>query len=222
MNPELWTIVPMRGIARGKTRLAPSLDEAARARLNRWLFSRTLDVIRDWSGDLGRCVVVSRCPEVFEIASVKNVAVICESDAHSDQNRAASIGAEYALQHGASRIALLPCDLPDISVTALNALCADAQRKRHMTIAPDEAGTGTNAVIVDAHAHAGLCFGVASFPRYLAWAEREGWTVTVCREPGLVFDLDTPEDWKAWSERTSDARLIVEQTHPLQIAGRQL
>src|SRR5438105_4757659 len=104
MNPELWTIVPMRGIARGKTRLAPSLDQAARARLNRWLFARTLDVIREWRGDLARCVVVSRCPETFEIASAKKTVVICESDAHSDQNRAASIGAEYALQYGARRI----------------------------------------------------------------------------------------------------------------------
>src|SRR5205085_720347 len=147
--------LPMRGIARGKTRLSPTLDGAARARLNRWLFARTLDVIREWHGDLSRCVVVSRCEETFEIASRRGVAVICESDAQSDQNRAASVGASYALQYGARRLALLPCDLPEMSVDSLNALAADSDRERHMTIAPDAAGSGTNAVIIDAAAHEG-------------------------------------------------------------------
>ena len=205
---NLWTVVPMRGVALGKTRLAGTLDPAARARLNRWLFARTLDVIRDWRGDLSRCVVVSRCPEVFEMASAKGAAVICEADAASDQNRSASAGGEYALQYGAQKLVLLPGDLPDMTADALDALLTDAGREKHMTIAPDTAGTGTNAVVVDAHAHDRLCFGERSFPRYLAWAAREGWTVTVCTRPELTFDLDTPSDWDAWAARTGQAALI--------------
>lgn len=199
----------MRGIALGKTRLSGTLDETARARLNRWLFARTLDVISGWRGGLERCVVVSRCVEVFEIASAKGVAVVCEADAHSDQNRAASAGAEYALQYGAHKLVLLPGDLPDMTVDALDALVEHADREHHITLAPDEAGTGTNAVVLDARAHAGLCFGERSFPRYLAWAAKEGWTVSVCNRPELTFDLDTPADWEAWRGRTEEARLIV-------------
>jgi 2-phospho-L-lactate/phosphoenolpyruvate guanylyltransferase len=209
IDAHLWTVLPVRGIARGKTRLASVLDEAARARLNRWLFTRTLDVIERWRGDLARCVVVSRCAEVFEMASARGAAVICEIDARSDQNRAASAGAIYAMQCGARKLALLPADLPDMNAEALEALTCEARRERHLALAPDAVGTGTNAVVLDAHAHAGLCFGVRSFPRYLDWAASEGWTVSVCTRPELTFDLDTPADWTAWTARTEEARAIV-------------
>ena len=205
----LWIVVPMRGVALGKTRLSGTLDAAARARLNRWLFARTLDVIRDWRGDLTQCVVVSRCAEVFEMASSKGASVVCEADVRSDQNRAASAGGEYALQYNARKLVLLPGDLPDMTADALNALMEDAERDRHMTLAPDTAGTGTNAVVLDAHAHDRLCFGERSFPRYLAWAAREGWSVTVCTRPELTFDLDTPADWDAWTARTTHASVIA-------------
>ena len=206
---ELWVVLPIRGIASGKTRLAPKLDEAARERLNRWLIERTLDVICDWRGSLSQCIVVSRCPTVYAMAAAKGAPVMCEYDARSDQNRSASVGAEYALQSGAKRVALLPSDLPDMTADALDELVRDAALERHMTIAPDSAGTGTNAVVLDARAHHGLCFGPNSFPRYLAWAEREGWSVTVCRRPELTFDLDTPADWEAWTGRQAgEARAI--------------
>jgi len=203
MMPELWAVVPMRGFARGKTRLAGALDPAARTRLNRWLFARTLDVIEAWRGDLARCVIVSRCPEVYAIAARRGAPVVCEAQDPSDQNRAASAGGEYALQQGAARLVLLPCDLPDMTVDALDALTADAHRERHMTIAPDMAGTGTNAVVLDAQAHTNLCFGAGSYARYLAWAESRDWTVSVCARPELTFDLDTPEDWAAWNARNA-------------------
>jgi 2-phospho-L-lactate/phosphoenolpyruvate guanylyltransferase len=209
IDPHLWTVLPVRGIARGKTRLAGILDAAARARLNRWLLTRTLDVIESWRGDLGRCVVVSRCAEVFEMASARGAPVICEIDAQSDQNRAASTGAIYAMQRSARKLALLPADLPDMNAEALEALTCEAQCERHLALAPDVAGTGTNAVVLDAHAHAGLCFGVRSFPRYLDWAASEGWNVSVCTRPELTFDLDTPADWDAWIARTEEARAIV-------------
>lgn len=200
----------MRGFARGKTRLAGKLDLAERTRLNRWLFARTLDVIEAWRGDLTRCVVVSRCLQVFEIAASRGAPVVCEADAESDQNRAASAGGEYALQHGARKLVLLPSDLPEMTVDSLQALVVDAHREHHMTIAPDAAGTGTNAVVIDAHAHSGLCFGERSYARYLAWAEKQGWTISVCARPELTFDLDTPQDWAAWNERTAQVAFILE------------
>lgn len=204
-HEALWIIVPIRGIARGKTRLAPKLDEVARERLNRWLIERTLDVLLEWRGHLSTCVIVSRCPEVYAMAKARGAVLVCEIDAHSDQNRSASIGMEYALQYGAKSAVLLPSDLPDMTPDALNELISGAHRGRHMTLSPDNAGTGTNAVVLDANAHRALCFGANSFPRYLAWAAREGWSVTVCNRPELTFDLDTPADWDEWVQRTPDA-----------------
>ena len=202
---DFWVVLPIRGIAVGKTRLAPKLDEAARKRLNRWLVERTFDVIAAWRGSLARCVVVSRDAEVHAMASARGAPVVCEIDARSDQNRSASVGMEYAAQRGAARAMLLPTDLPEMTPDALSELVCDAARERHMTIAPDNAGTGTNAVVLDARAHHGLCFGPDSFPRYLEWAKREGWTVSVCRRRELTFDLDTPDDWSDFIHATADS-----------------
>ena len=47
-NGKLWFVVPMRGIARGKSRLAEALDPIERDRLNRRLLGRTLQVIATW------------------------------------------------------------------------------------------------------------------------------------------------------------------------------
>ena len=215
---DLWVVLPIRGIARGKTRLAPLLDERTREHLNRWLIERTFDVIAQWRGGLARCIVVSRCPEVYAMAAARRAPLVCEIDAKSDQNRSAAIGAEYARQCGAKKVVLLPSDLPDMTPDALDELVREAQRDRHMTISPDNVGTGTNAVVLDAGAHHGLCFGPNSFPRYLAWAAREGWSVTVCNRPELTFDLDTPADWEEWTGRTG---CVPEVGSPAPVASLQ-
>ncbi len=48
------------------------------------------------------------------------------------------------------------------------------------------------------------------YASYLAWAESQGWTVSVCARPELTFDLDTPEDWAAWNERRPSGRLALQ------------
>ena len=114
MATTIWTIVPMRGIEAGKSRLAAVLDAASRARLNRWLLSHTLAVIERWHGDLKRCVVVSPCDQALELARRARTAggEEIEGVQADDLN-----GALPPLSlRGARRrqgLLVLPCDLPE-------------------------------------------------------------------------------------------------------------
>jgi 2-phospho-L-lactate/phosphoenolpyruvate guanylyltransferase len=204
VSRDIWTVLPVRGIERGKSRLAPFLDEAARAKLMRWLLTRTFSVLTDWYGDLSRCIVVSRCAEVYGLARAAGAEVICEIDAVSDQNRTAELGAEYAFDRGAPLIMALPSDLPELDASSLDALVLAAKPSVDMVVVPDAAGSGTNAVVYRANPRAipaRFHFGPRSCPRYVAWAADRGLSFAVLPIPGITFDLDTPDDLTAWIAR---------------------
>jgi 2-phospho-L-lactate/phosphoenolpyruvate guanylyltransferase len=192
-----WTVVPVRGIVNGKSRLATVLDHAARVRLNRQLLERTLTVVDRWGG-LCRCIVVTPCDEALAIARRLGAAAILETPEAGGLNKAAVEGASYAIDRGATSVLILPCDLPYLTPEALAAMTSGARTPRHMVIAPDKAGTGTNALLVSAQRPFEFHYGERSFERHLLVCGERGWTAVICRRPELAFDLDTPQDLAAW------------------------
>ena len=68
MQKAWWTLLPVHGIAAGKSRLAAVLDAPARAALNHHLLTHTLEMIAAWQGDLAQCLVVSPCAEALACA----------------------------------------------------------------------------------------------------------------------------------------------------------
>ena len=201
MTSEIWTIVVIRGIERSKSRLVGANGAAGRARLNRWLLVHTLKVIERWRGDLKHCVVVSSCDQALELAQCIGAAVVRERHDANDQSCAAAFGVSYAAANGAAKVLILPCDLPDLTVEALDALASNSACRQHMVLAPDMAGTGTNALLVDACPDVEYGFGERSYSRHCELAQARGWTFSVCARPELGFDLDTPQDLAAWSSR---------------------
>jgi 2-phospho-L-lactate guanylyltransferase (CobY/MobA/RfbA family) len=173
LNADIWTIVPVRGIASGKSRLATVLAAPARAALNRWLLRHTLAVIRQWRGDLQRCVVISPCGEVLVSARRAGAHAVMEP-------------------RGAG-------DLPEVTARSLAEFAAAANQPRQLTLAMDTVGTGTNALLVDAGGELEFHFGEDSCARHREWAAARGWTSMVCRRTELAFDLDTPRDLARWS-----------------------
>lgn len=196
----LWTVVPVRGITNGKSRLAGALNAGARTRLNRQLLERTLTVVNCWRG-LTRCVVVSPCEEALATAAHLGASGVLETPDAAGLNGAAALGASYASDRGARSILVLPCDLPYLTPESLTAVTHAAKTTRHMVIAPDKAGTGTNALLMSAQRPFEFRYGEQSFARHLLLSAERGWTAAICARPELAFDLDTPEDLAAWQER---------------------
>ena len=69
-----------------------------------------------------------------------------------------------------------------------------------MAIAPDKAGTGTNGLCLRPPDAIAFAFGSGSFARHTARADAAALPLAVVREPGLEFDLDTPQDLARWLE----------------------
>jgi 2-phospho-L-lactate guanylyltransferase len=189
-------VLPVRGLAAGKSRLSAVLDAGEREALNRWLLERTLDVLGAWRGSLEPCVVVSACERVLEIARARGAQVLREPAA-AGLNAAAALGAAHARMRGAGALLVVPCDLPHLTVDSLDALLDDAQ-DADVVIAPDKCGTGTNAIVVRGDMVFDFSFGERSFSSHLAHAAARGAKVAVHRSPALAFDVDTAEDLACW------------------------
>ena len=194
-------MLPLRGFARGKTRLAGTLDGGARGRLNRQLLRHTLKVLARWMGSLERCIVVSPCARALHYAAQRGAGALAQPRPGSGLNAAV----EYALRHvvraGARRILILPCDLPGLSGAALGALSARSAAEPRVVIAPDRARSGTNALLFNAPARVRLNFGPDSLRLHRDSARERGWSHALCECPALMFDLDTPQDLSLWRTR---------------------
>lgn len=205
---DLWTIVPVRGIAEGKSRLAGVLDPEARAELNRQLLEHTLRTVAGWRGALDRCAIVSACRESLAIAGRLGAVTVDEGSETGGLNAAAARGAAYAAGRGAQSILVLPCDLPYLSAAALAAMVDALASERHLVIAPDRHGTGTNALLASAREPVDFRFGTGSCAAHVALAGERGWQAALCRRPELEFDLDTPEDLARWRETGAELKSV--------------
>jgi 2-phospho-L-lactate guanylyltransferase len=88
-------------------------------------------------------------------------------------------------------------------VTAADAALAASRGQPLVAVAPSDARSGTNALLLHPPGAIDPCFGPASFEAHLRAAARVDAAVQVVSDPGLGFDLDTPDD----IERLDGARL---------------
>src|SRR5512138_1839606 len=102
-------IIPVKPLARAKSRLARALKAPTRAALVRSIFSRTLDVIAQVDRIAG-VIVVSRDLTILELARQRNAITLMESD--SGLNPAITQAAHWAAQHHARAVLVIPVDLP--------------------------------------------------------------------------------------------------------------
>lgn len=180
-DPRAAVLVPVKSFARAKHRLAPALDERARA-------------------DLARRMASTVVAAAHELA----VAVVCDDDEVADWAR--SVGAEvvwrpgrgldgavtdgvaHLAAAGVDRIVVAHADLP--LADDLRPLAAGDG----VTLVPDRRDDGTNVAVVPAGAGFVFAYGPGSFARHLAEAERLGLPCAVVRRPRLAWDVDVPAD----------------------------
>lgn len=192
---DLYIVVPHRGVTVGKSRLSAVLDDSARDELNRWLLLRTLRVLNTWLGGVQQCMVVSPCASTLALAHQAGAAALDEFT--PGLNAALAQAAAHAARRGARQLLILPCDLPRLDITSLQAMTAMAENGAEAVIAPDRHGTGTNALLVPAVVRR-FAFGEGSFARHMAMTTDHGLCVRTCRRSALAFDLDTAQDLAAW------------------------
>jgi 2-phospho-L-lactate guanylyltransferase len=217
MEP-IHVVLPMRTVSGGKARLGEALDAEEREELVLGLLLHTLAVLAAWPR-CGRIHLVSPDPVLAAATRQAGADVIVHRQSGEGLNEGIGLGIEAAMRRGAVSLLVLPGDLPHLSVDALDELilAADAGLAAAgggplVAIAPSDARSGTNALVLRPPDVIAPRFGNDSFEAHLRAAEAAGAAVQVVSHPVLGFDLDTPEDL----ERLDPARL-----RELMAAGRR-
>lgn len=195
---HLHVVVPVRALADGKRRLSPVLGADRRAALIEGLLRRTLGVVATWDG-AEAIHVVSPDPAVMPIARAAGGRPLLQPDEGLNEGVLAARAA--AASSGATAILILPGDLPDLEAPSLEALleAADAALAAGggqpvVVVAPADARSGTNALLLSPPDAIEPGFGPGSLERHLRAAEAAGASTQLVVDAALGFDLDTPDD----------------------------
>ncbi len=195
MSERTRIIVPHRGLAVAKTRLAPVLEPGERVALARELLERVLRVAHQACHDV---VVISPSAELAAVVEPIGAALVVQHgmglNAGLDQARAA------ALTDGIGLLGVLHGDLPNLRPDDVRALLDAVPAPRGVAIAPDRAGLGTNGLALRPPDAIDFAFGVGSLAAHRAAATAAGLVPSIVDTPGLAFDLDTPADLARWLE----------------------
>ena len=194
----LHAIVPLRGLATGKARLAGVIDAEEREELLLGLLRRTVALLLDW-GAIAVVHVVSADRRVLAVAAAAGAHPVAEHD--PGLNPAIVEGVRAAISAGAAAVLVLPGDLPlldrvslDRLLEAADAALAAGEGRPIVVVATADARNGTNGLLLSPPDVIEPAFGTLSFEAHARAARDADATLQVVAEPGFGFDLDTTED----------------------------
>ena len=207
---SLWTIVPVKPFSEGKSRLAGYISHQTRRTLNRNLLTRTLDAIR-LAHIEAEIVVVSRDNDALDLAARLGSHALTEERSAPQSletgsqpfppapeiqlNAALTQAARYAVARGATKLLILPTDMPNLTAEDVRAMASPRGRGPQIIIAPSRDG-GTNALMLQPGQAIPFAFGRDSFRRHQRLAVEAGIPVRVVESASLLFDVDLPEDYR--------------------------
>jgi 2-phospho-L-lactate guanylyltransferase len=188
-------IVPHRGLAAAKTRLAPVLDDGEREALALRLLKRVLRVVHEACDDT---VVITPSAALEPIVAASGARLVVQRGL--GLNAGLEQACAEALADGVTTLVVLHGDLPNLAADEVRALVAAVPGPKGVAIAPDRGGTGTNGLALQPPDAIGFAFGIGSRAAHAALAERAGIPYVEVHRPGLAFDVDTPTDLARWLE----------------------
>ncbi|MFM9108891.1 MAG: 2-phospho-L-lactate guanylyltransferase [Chloroflexota bacterium] len=205
MSRNLAIVIPVRSLSGGKTRLGPDASPELRAAMTATML-RTVLAAAAGSGAAGDILLVSPDPAALALgeSAAPSVVPVPQPPDRAGLNPAIDLGRESAIARGATSMLVLFADLPLIEPADVAAI---AGTQAPVVLAPDRAGSGTNALMLDL---TGPGRGFGEMERRAALAEPEdeaarlGLQAVAVRTPGATFDLDTPADLRELLDAAGD------------------
>ena len=182
-------ILPVKSFNAAKQRLAGMLGAGSRQALAQAMFSDVLTTLRHVPGLDAVAVVTS--DRVAESAALGERVQVLRDTEQAGQSAATLIGIRYAQAAGYERVLLVPGDTPLVDPEDVSLLLGV---ETAIAIVPDRQGTGTNALLISPPDAIAPSFGPGSFERHVVAARAAALGYSIERVPGLMFDVDTPDD----------------------------
>ena len=179
--------VPVKSLSRAKTRLSPALTGLERGALTLAMLEDVLDAALSVPG--WETWVISPDEVALEVAAGRGARPIPEAKPPL-ANAIRQVEAK-AKQDGATALAVLPADVPLVTVNTLH----EALRTLGAVVLARSAdGSGTSLLLRRPPRAIPARFGPDSFRRHLELAAERGLPVSVVERRELSFDVDRPDD----------------------------
>jgi len=179
--------VPVKSLSRAKTRLSPALTGLERGALTLAMLEDVLDAALSVPG--WETWVISPDEVALEIAAGRGARPIPEAKPPL-ANAIRQVEAK-AKEEGANALAVLPADVPLVTVDTLH----EALRTLGAVVLARSAdGSGTSLLLRRPPRAIPARFGPDSFRRHVELAETRALPVSVVERRELSFDVDRPDD----------------------------
>lgn len=193
-------LLPAKPPSLAKTRLGSVLCDRDRMAVAAAMFGDVLRALRT-TQDLDAVIVVTADADLAARARSEGAIVVPEG-APRGLNGAVAVGTETAVSLGADTVLVALSDLPLIRPDDVADLLARVPAHGALVV-PCKDGTGTNAIVRRPPTVFPPCFGGRSLERHVAAAERMKVACAIVRNSRIAFDLDTPEDLRAFAAHAS-------------------
>jgi 2-phospho-L-lactate guanylyltransferase len=216
-----FAILPVKHFATAKARLGDDLSAGTRRALAESMVTDVLMALRR-TKVIDEVLIVTSEPTAEAIGHGYGATVLPDH-AEAGQSAATLIGVEHALEHGATRVLLVPGDCPALDPAQVTDLLDQNDASPSVTIVPDRHGTGTNALVLVPPDVIEPAFGEDSRARHEAAAAAAAVPCHVVHVPTLLIDVDTGEDLAALRQLLADHRGGAAHTRGMlsRLAGRE-
>jgi 2-phospho-L-lactate/phosphoenolpyruvate guanylyltransferase len=201
----IWAVIPVKGFARGKSRLAGVMEDEARAAFARALFTHVVQAVRS-SGVIAGVLVATDDDDVARAAEALGASVQ-RDDAGATGSLARVVDAALVAvaARGAAGALVLMADLPHLEARDVREL-AGALAGAAVVLVADRHVSHTNALALAPPTCLRTCFGNAeSFAAHRAAAAAAGLTARVIDNERIAFDVDHPDDHARLAATSEDA-----------------
>ena len=182
-------LVPVKTLARAKSRLAGTLDLPGRARLMHDTLRRTVQALKGVES-ISLVAVITRDAEVSQWAQEWGASVIHEREDGLNE----SLRDARARFGPVDAVLVVPADLGWLDGDDIRAMAALAGSGPAVIIAPDRHERGTNALLLRPPDIIDFRFGVDSAQAHAALALAKGVTPQWHRSSSISLDVDEPSD----------------------------
>lgn len=195
--------LPVKDLANAKERLIPLLSPGERRELARAMLEDVLDALL--RAPLDRIVVVTRDPEVAELARRRSVSIL-EEEANRGHTEAVALAQQQSAASSVQRFLTIPGDVPLVTAEEIALICRSAPPGPGALFVPSRSGLGTNGALLTPPDLMPLKFGEPSFANHVTAARARGIEPVVLPLPGLGLDIDGPEDLRLLVEHDETSR----------------
>ena len=190
-------LVPVKTLADAKRRLEPTMG-ALRTGLTVAMLTDVLEAIQGSSRVSGTRVVTADAA-VAELATAHGTRVLREARSEG-LNRALALGFAELLEAGATRIAIVPADIPLLTGAELDRVLQlmgphhGAVRRGTIGLCASRDGKGTNLMCLDQAADCDFLYGRNSFHLHRKAALAAGYRPLTLTAQSISLDIDTRGD----------------------------